>query len=153
MSAVGGGIGTGGQDLRINTGQLVFTAQNDALLELNGAATVAGNSTAGAIDIGTIGAGDITIGSVTVDGLSKTGLSSAGASGIQVATPPGGAIQVNELVSATNGPIALTANGASHPCTATGDLTTTGVGTIAVNANAGNLTMVNGTVYTTAGGM
>lgn len=153
VSAVGGGIGTGAQDLRLTAGtDVVFESQTSTFIDLSGAATIAGSSSAGGIDIGTSGAGNLTIDTVSVDGLNKVGLMSVGPTGIQVATPSGGDILVNQLVSATSAPIQLTANGAvTH--VASGDLTTTGLGTITVNANAGNLTMVDGTVYTTAGGV
>lgn len=153
VSAVGGGIGTGAQDLLLNVGtDVVFESQTNTFIDLSGAATIAGSSSAGGIDIGTSGTGNLTIDSVNVDSLNKVGLTAGGPTGIQVATPPGGDILVNQLVSATSAPIQLTANGAvTHA--AAGDLTTTGVGTITVNANAGNLTMVDGTVFTTAGGM
>jgi len=142
----------GGQDLRLNASNVVFTAQNNAFLELSGGTTVAGDSTVGAIDMTTSSLGNLIIDTVTVDLLTKTGLASAGVSGVLVETPIGGAINVNEGIVATNGSIQLTANrGISHGVN--GDLNATGVGTIAVNANAGSLTMNAGTTYSTDGGL
>jgi len=144
------GIGTGVQDLQINAPQLVFTAANDALIELSGAATVAGDSTSGAIDIETAGAGNLTIGSFIIDGLPRVGLTSAGVNGIQVVTT-GGDILVDQLVTGNNGPIQLTASGAvTHG--ASGNLTTTGVNAINVTATSGAITMDTATVYTTGNG-
>ncbi|CCB89971.1 filamentous hemagglutinin N-terminal domain-containing protein [Simkania negevensis] len=154
VSAVGGGIGTGAQDLQLNAGtNVAFTAQSNVFLELGGGATsIGGDSTAGAIDIANSVVGNIIIDSVVVDGLVRSGLASSGVNGIKVATPFGGTLLVHQGVTATNGPIQLAATGAIIH-SADGDLTTTGTGTISVNASAGNLTMVNGTVYTTAGGI
>jgi len=117
------------------------------MIELSGTATIAGDSTAASLDIATSGLGSLTVDTVTVGTLTSSGLMAGGGSGALVTTNSGDII-VNQAVSATDSPIQLIANGAvSH--TSSGSLATTGSGAIIVNANAGALTMVPGTTYST----
>ena len=108
----------------------------------NLAANVSGSLTyqdAGSLQIGTVQAtSGLTTGNATLDGGAVT-------------LHAGGLLTVNAVVSSTTGDLVLTGGtGVEH--NASGDLTTTGSGTISVTATANDVAMADGTVYGTGSG-
>ena len=136
-----GASGSGDVDTTAASLELSTTSSGNIFVADSDAVSLAASSTAsnGSIDVRTV-TGDLTVSSaVTTDGSGGITLNSAGN------------LVVNNVLTSTSGDISLTgATGVTH--NAAGDLTTGGAGTITVNANANDVTMADGTVYTAGGG-
>ena len=132
LDGVALGSGAGGNT---STGPTVIVA-GGAITTGNGITTTANNA---AIDISTTSGGITLSHVVTAHGSGDATLNAAGL------------LTVYAVVSSTTGDLSLTGGtGVMH--NASGDLTTTGVGTIGVTATTGNITMADGTVYSTGSG-
>ncbi|MFM7868581.1 MAG: hypothetical protein ACKPHU_30560, partial [Planctomycetaceae bacterium] len=145
LSAASGIGATGDADLDITVATLsatntssgdIFIAETNGL-SVTGATTSGGN---GNIDIRTATGSFTVSGAVTANG-----------SGDVTIIATGGLLTIDATINSSTGDISLTGGtGVTH--NASGDITTTGIGTITVAATTGNISMADGTVYATGSG-
>jgi hypothetical protein len=114
-------------------GSIEITA--GGVMRTSGNISTAGN---GHIELRTTSGGMTVSNTVTAAGAGYVSLHAAGA------------LTVNNAVGSTTGNLTLKGDSVSQ--NAAGDLTTSGTGTIDVTARTGDITMVDGTVYTAGGG-
>ncbi len=140
-AATGIGSAGGGADIdttittlvatNTNSGNIVVQETDGLIIGGTGVQTLLGN---GNIDI------DVDAGSLTVDSVVT-----AHGSGLVRLYADAGTVDLNDLVSSTTGAITITGDAVTQDAS----FATGGAGTVEVTANAGSITMANGTTTTT----